>query len=68
MSEVTVTATRTGSYFHSSIDQKVTACGRKVTTKYGPVGTPVETMTMDSDEVFTTPAIVNCEKCLAGKK
>lgn len=65
MTNVFVTATRTGFFHHASDDNKTTYCGRKVTTKYGTVGTPIETMSMDSNDVFLVPAEVTCEKCLA---
>lgn len=68
MTQLQVTATRTGFAFHASYDKARTLCGRKVTTVFGPVGTLLETMTMESDEVFLVPAAVSCEKCLEAQK
>lgn len=65
MEQVIVTGTRTGQYMHASHDKAVTLCGRKVKGVYGPVGTMIETMTMDSDKVFLKAAEVTCEKCAA---
>jgi hypothetical protein len=57
--------TRTGNYIHAKDATGAKAlCGRKVKGTLGPVGADVETMSMDSDEVFITKAAVTCETCL----